>query len=431
VRPGKPKRIVYVTWNFPPYRGSGVANPLAAVNALARRGHEVTVLAAGPDVFQTVLGADWGLTRKIDPSVRVVRVDQPTGSGETIINRWPELRMRYGGSVPEWVRDITRRQFPEPISDFWYPDWLAPASAVARALHQREPFDLAIATVLPAVAAGVVLRLNVDTGLPFVLYERDSWVFSPFTGEPYEDAERTRPFLEYVFERAHQIWYVNTPLADLHRREFPDWADKVREVRNGWDLEFLPEGLLPPARAGRDGLVFRYVGTVYRDLPLELIAEGWRRARADNAVLSHSSLELVGRVDTAWQPRPDDGISLGRQVGRGGLTELYGQTDALVFIIHGGPMMTTGKVYEYAATGLPIVSVMVPEHDARRVLAGRRLWFDAEEMSPAALARAFVAAAGHQPTPAEAAAARQQAGRYRREAAFEVAFDQLEESLGW
>ena len=55
-------------------------------------------------------------------------------------------------------------------------------------------------------------------------------------------------------------------------------------------------------------------------------------------------------------------------------------------------MVTSGKVYEYVATGRPIVSVLEPEHDARRVLAGYPRWHDAAEHSPEGLAEAMLAA---------------------------------------
>jgi glycosyltransferase involved in cell wall biosynthesis len=446
----KSRRILYISWNFPPYRGSGMANPLAAVNALARRVHEVTVLAAGPDSYRLYMGADQALADRIHPSVRVVRVEQPGGVEETLVNRWADLRMRYA-VTPEWMRDIVRKQFPEPPNDAWYPDWLPAATATARALHEQSDFDLVIATVLPAVAAGVALRLHGDTGLPFVLYERDSWVFDTFAN-PYPNAERSRPLLEHVMAQAHQVWYINQPWTDFHRREFAPWADKIFQAPNGWDPEFLPHGLVPPKRRGHGGLTFRYVGTVYPDFPVDSVTEAWRAARRANGLLRESTLELVGKAYVEWRPDPADRIVQASPVAKAELPALYARTDALVFIPAPGPMVTSGKIYEYTATGLPIVSALPPGHDAARVLRDRPLWFDfgaAGEPGMAAppgatgpagvpgaldveaLTRAFVAVAEHWPTPAEAAAAREHAERFRRDRVFDATFAQLEESLGW
>jgi glycosyltransferase involved in cell wall biosynthesis len=407
-----------------------VANPLAAVNALAKRGHEVTVLAAGTDTFALAMGADWGLVEQIDPAVTVVRVDQPGAWNDPIASRWPEVLRRYGGAAPQWLRDVEVKMFPEPIRNDWYPAWLPVATAAARALHRAKPFDLVIATILPAVSAGVALNLNAAAGVPFVVYERDSWVFSPFTGEPYEDADRSRPLLEEVFERAEQVWYINTPIADLHRREFAAWADKIREVRNGWEAAFVPEVITPAPRAGR-GLVFRFVGTADVGFPSAFVNEAWRLARAASPVVQDSTLEFVGVAADNVKAHSAEGVKWSEPVLKRDLAAVYASADVLLFIKEGGPMATSGKVYEYTATGLPIASSMAPGHDARAVLGGRPLWFDAAEHTPAGLAAALVAAAAHEPTAAELAAARRHGQRFRRDLIFDAAFGQLEASLGW
>jgi hypothetical protein len=55
-------------------------------------------------------------------------------------------------------------------------------------------------------------------------------------------------------------------------------------------------------------------------------------------------------------------------------------------------MVTSGKVYEYVATGLPVASLIEAEHDARRVLAGYPRWYPAANQDPDALAAALLAA---------------------------------------
>ena len=75
------------------------------------------------------------------------------------------------------------------------------------------------------------------------------------------------------------------------------------------------------------------------------------------------------------------------------ITEAYRDIDVLLFAKEGSGMATSGKVYEYLATGLPITSVIEDEHDARRVLSGYPRWHPAARQDPEALAAALVDAA--------------------------------------
>jgi glycosyltransferase involved in cell wall biosynthesis len=425
------KRILYVVWGFPPYRESGVWNPLAAVNALASRGHDVTVLCADTQVFDLVRGADWRLTARIDPAVRVVRAPQPPSIRDTVLNRWPEARIRAPRAWVDVTRKIESSIHPEPVGDGWYPSWLPPALAAARRLQAAAPFDLVVANIVPAVAAGVALGLNASAGVPLVLVERDSWVFSPFTGEPYPDAEDSRPRLEEIYRRAVQVWYVNRPLADLHRREFAPWAQKIREVRNGWDPEFLTHRIDPPPRPRPGGLVFRFVGQMLSGFPWQFIQEAWALARMASPLVAESRLELVGQASWAGKWDESGGITLAGWTPKDALADLYAATDVLVFIKEGGGMATSGKIYEYLATGLPIASSMPPVYDPRGLLAGRPLWFDAPEHTPAGLADALARAAEHAPTSDETARAHDHAQAFRRDRVLARAFGGLEEELGW
>ena len=70
-----------------------------------------------------------------------------------------------------------------------------------------------------------------------------------------------------------------------------------------------------------------------------------------------------------------------------------GQCEVLLVLI-GGRYVTSGKVYEYVATGLPIMSVHNKEHDASTVLQGYPFWADTDGLDAELLAGSFRALAG-------------------------------------
>lgn len=390
--------VLYVAWGFAPHQGPGVYRPLATVAELVRQGHRVTVLTADLATFDLIIGGDRTLLDDVPEAVRVVRVAMAPRQRDPVINRWPATRI----SDPKvWGDTVQKEQalaFPERV----YATWQPRAEAVAARIHELDPVDLVIATGNPYVDFSVALRLHVDHGVPFVLDDRDSWLLDVYTGNPSPLAERVLPWLEFAMSQALRMWFVNPPIADWHRNRFPQYADRIRVVENGWDPQFLDVGLLPARREPGRGLIYTYVGTVNSNLPLRLLAEAWRLARVQSPLLVGAQLRVVGQfghgglltadqAGIAAEFAPDGLVLTGRQP-KHRIGKVYADADVLVFLKEGAGMVTSGKVYEYVATGLPIVSVLEQEHDARRVLLNYPRWHDAVEHSPEGLAKAMLSA---------------------------------------
>jgi len=390
--------VLYVAWGFAPHQGPGVYRPLATVAELVRQGHRVTVLTADLATFDLVVGGDRSLLDDVPESVRVVRVAMAPRQRDPLVNRWPEART---ADPKVWGAAVNKEQvqaFPEYV----YATWQPRAEAAATRIHELDPVDLVIATGNPYVDFSVALRLYVDHGIPYVLDDRDSWLLDVYTGEPSPFAERILPWLEFALSQAVSMWFVNEPIAAWHRQRFPQYSDRIRVVENGWDPRFLDVGSRPARRDPGRGLVYTFVGTVNKDLPLRLLAEAWRLARTRSPLLAGAELRVVGQSGHRDRLTPDpaaiaaefaaDRLVLTGRVPKHRIGQVYADSDVLVFLKEGSAMVTSGKVYEYVATGLPIVSVLEPEHDARRVLLGYPRWHDAAEHSVKGLAQAMLAA---------------------------------------
>ena len=440
--PAAPRRkILYVAYYFPPFAGSGAWSPLAAVNALAKRGHDVTVLAADQWTYGLAGQAfDPALAPMIDPSVKVYRWPFPLGSHDPVITRWDKERVAAFSGPPtkrtRWEQTTKRnwsQVFPEPSAAAAFGRGYAPLTAAARHLHRINLFDLVITTASPWMDFAVPLQLGAETGVPTVIYDRDAWLFDVFTGEPSLNAALIEPLLAQLLSQATRAWFVSEPIAEAHRQRFPEHAAKIVAVLNGWDPEFLPADIAPPVREQGKGLVFRFVGARQARFPLETLLDGWKRARQIDEVVARSELQFVGPNQAAVTGPgfAKLGITCRDNLPRVDLADVYRQTDALVFLKEGVGMGPSGKIFEYAATGLPIVAALHPDHSARQILSGRDLVFYAQGVEPDAIAKALVAAARHQPTAGQVAQAHQHAEQYRRDRSLEVAFEDLEEALGW
>ena len=65
----------------------------------------------------------------------------------------------------------------------------------------------------------------------------------------------------------------------------------------------------------------------------------------------------------------------------------------MLLILGAGDYVTSGKVYEYVASALPIVSVHAPGNAASEVLRDYPLWFPVPDLEPSSIAAALGAAA--------------------------------------
>lgn len=361
--------VLLVAFGFPPSRASGIYRPMAMARVLASLGHEVTVMTADEEFFRVSTGVDDSLASTLPP-LSVIRVPY-SDPRDPIVSRWPEGRAK---APARWLREADAARsamFPEP-----YGPWRDRIVAAAVRAHASHPFDMAIATGNPYVSYAVLSALDVLHAIPYVMDDRDSFLFSVFTAEPAEDFEARVAWWLPLAGRARAVWFVNEPIADLYRTAFPSLRQRIGVVPNGFDPDYLRAGEL--GRVAHEPPVFSYIGTVNRDFPLAPIIEGWRAVRG-SGIPAESILRLVGSMGYRRQSAEQadllrdagiDGVEVRGHLPKAEIQSAYAESDVLVFSREGGALVTSGKVYEYVATGLPIAAVVPREHDSRRILEG-------------------------------------------------------------
>jgi glycosyltransferase involved in cell wall biosynthesis len=415
--------VLYVAWGFPPSRTGGVHRALATVNAFAADGWEVTVLTAPREVFRDVTGADPRLESLVDPRVDVRRIPFSWPAQQTDLRAWPAWRVLF----PRLWATVRKRRDLRVFPEVGYGPWREELERSALAVHAAHPVDLVVATTNPEVSVTAGTRLHDDAGVPYVVDYRDAWSLHTYSG-------RRRHLPDSAVGRwearslagAAEIWLVNEPLRHWHAQAYPAAADRMHVVMNGYDRD-LPADLVRTPGPGTP-LRFGYLGTMTRVVPLAEFVAGWRRGRQVSPEVAGAGAELRGYL--GYYATPDAGLAAivngaaDAAVGYRGpvskteVAATYAGFDVLLFLLGGGEYVTSGKVFEYMSTGLPIVSVVTPGCAAGEVLAGYPRWHPASDLSPDAIAAALAAAADDARAPdgpARATAAREHAARFRRD----------------
>ncbi len=427
------RHVALVAWGFPPSRASGVYRALALANAFVEGGAAVTVVTADEHYFQLVTGTDDSLLAHVNPAVDVVRVSYPPGRLDPVISRWPSERVERPS---DYRRDVTAYEmayFPERL----YGPWRPALEQAIHDLHQRSPIDVLVATGNPYTSYAAAAHLSANFNVPYVLDDRDGWLMSVYTGEARDELLDAEIWVRGLLEQSLESWFVNPPIVQWHQNRFPLAAAKIHSVENGWDRTLLDPSLT--ARQGDGPRRLGYIGTINAGFPLDVIIEGWREARG-RTLPDDAELHLFGPIGYQHSaPHHERLLNAARKQGvvrRGGwpkarIAEAYAELDVLLYAREGGPMITTGKIYEYLATGKPIAVVSDATQDSRRVLTGYERAYIAPTQDAPAIAVAYgdAFADASSETPTRLAEARAFGARLRRDHAVEPAVRRILDAI--
>lgn len=390
--------LLYVVWGFPPCRGSGVYRALATVNAFADNGWDVTVLTCEREVFFRFTGADPALESLVNPGVDIVRIPFDWPALDPDVSGYSALR----ALTPRlWAKSRVRRDelaFPER----GYGPWRPRLERAAERIHTRRHVDLTLSTANPNVTFSAAWHLHSRHQVPYVMDYRDAWSLNVFSGERIlKPTSRAGRWEARLVAAAREAWFVNEPLRAWHADAYPAAAARMHVVANGYDAQFAPE----PAGAapdGANGLTFGYLGTVAGQVPLGPFAAGWRLARERSPLIARSRARFHGYLGHYQAPNPvmesaieaagNADVRYAGPVSKTRVRQLYAGFDVCLLVLGTGRYVTSGKVFEYLATGLPVVSVHDPGNAASDVMRNYPLWFPARELTPEAIADAVVAA---------------------------------------
>ena len=213
-------------------------------------------------------------------------------------------------------------------------------------------------------------RLHRSAGLPWVAEFRDPWTDHLEPRDPRR--RRDEPLERAIVAEADAVVVPSNDWADLFRRK---GAREVAVITNGYDSADIP------ARHPPNGFVVTHVGSLYPDR--QDLSAVWPALAALRGSPGMEGLRLrfVG----------DLGPAVRREIethGLGSLLEVTGflpYRDALAQMAASSVLLVAGardprpllkgmipaKVFEYLATGLPVIYVGDPATDVAALLAGQ------------------------------------------------------------
>ncbi len=393
--------LLYLAWGFPPAAKSCVYRKLATANSFARAGWDVTVVTLTEDAWIREHGVDRSLLALVDPRIRVVRLPLSREDIETDIRRYSEDRALRPRT---WLKRHYRQNvdhFPEATFGGWRDELVASV----RRIYDERPADLLLTSGVPYTFFAPALDLYERNGLPYVLDYRDAWAIDILRDRPaFQPDSPAGLFEARLIAHATEAWFVNGAIRDAYAGLYPDSAQQFHIVRNGSDVAIGTDKIRMRQPGPDEPLTFGYLGTVSFSADLtRAVCEGWRIAREANDVLRGSRLEFRGHMGigayrgasaqaVAIAEYAKHGVSYGGPVAKADTAAVYEAWDALLLVLPGGRYVTSGKVYDYVSTGLPIMSVHGWDHAAAEILSDYPLWVRNDGVEAEDVAEAFLQA---------------------------------------
>jgi glycosyltransferase involved in cell wall biosynthesis len=342
---GRRRRVLVVHYFFPPLGGAGVPRVLKFVKYLPELGWDVTVITSGERARWYGV-RDESLLADIPAGVRVVRAPEIPLA---------QLRRRL-------TNPLARLGAPMLTQYVGWPDatagWLPAATAAAARLARSWKPNVVFSSSFPYTSHLVALAASRAAGVPWVADFRDPWTLNPQPDPTPRLLTRINSSAERrLVRRADRIIVVDDRL-DLVGL---DRADPRRVmIPNGIDEADIPSTSDSDAEPQDDRFRLTYVGSLYGDRDaapvLEAIATLASAGRVDPR---RFEVSIVGNV---WLTKSitDDGripIAMTGYVERHRALLEMRQASALLFYAPVSTWAPSTKIFEYLASGRPILSV--------------------------------------------------------------------------
>lgn len=386
------RRVLVLTYYFPPSGGPGVQRVLKFVKYFPTFDWTPTVVTVREGAYPE---RDASLERDVPSDVAIERTSSwdPYTLYARFTGRSDEDAVVQGsveGRKADWKERLARWI----RANVFLPDarvgWVPFAVWRGRQLLSRESFDAILTTGPPHSVHLAGATLQWLTGTPWIADFRDPWTDINYYHElPHTDwAARLDAGLErMVTRRARAVTTVSPTWREaLQEKSGRTDADAFTVVQNGFDEEDIP----PPSSVSDDEFDVTHVGSLYASRNPDAFWRAIHRLREKGRV-PRLRIRLVGSVDpNVWRSlQAYDLISDTDHVPyvphREAVTYM-GQAGLLLLSIEAFSQaegMMTGKIYEYLASGRPVVGVGPPEGDAARLLekVGGGTMFGREDVS--------------------------------------------------
>jgi glycosyltransferase involved in cell wall biosynthesis len=340
------RRVLVLAYFFPPLGGAGVQRTVKFIRYLEPLGWDATVVTTRSLHYPA---RDPSLLGEVPATTRIIRA-------------WALPLASWIGALLHRLRlDLIRAWITWPDGGKgWAP------FAVAQTLREvrRDRPDVIFSTSAPYGAHLAAMYVSRRTGIPWVADFRDEWATNPHLGYP-----KPLSHLTIKAERAITSTAERTIVAADYIRLAGLGPDDPRRlvISNGVDEADLPDASVGPPR---DRFVLAHVGTVYDSFdPSRALAV--LASLVDRGLMERDRVEarFVGSMwSEHFEPPPGIRFEQLGYVDHARAVEEMASATALLLYRPRSSLAPSGKLFEYLASGRPLLSLTHPDNLASKIV---------------------------------------------------------------
>jgi len=370
------KKVLIITYYWPPSGGAGVQRWLKFVKYLRQFGWEPVVYTAENPEYPV---ADYTLEKDIPANLEVLktRVWEPYDIYKKFVG------LKKGDKInAAFLTEKKKPKFTEKIAvwirgNFFIPDarkfWIKPSIKFLSQYLEKNPVDAMVSTGPPHSMHRIAVGLKIKFNLPWIADFRDPWTKIDFYGDlhlsSFADHLHKKMEME-TLQKADRVVVISEGM----KNEFQEIFQRDYEViTNGFDEDDLPEIFPEPDKK----FSIAHIGSLVKSRNPEILWKVLRELADQHPGFAEDlEIKLVGKVD----------FFVTQSIEKYNLTTFVKKIDylphtaviqeqlksqVLLLLINNTPnarSILTGKFFEYMATHRPILCIGPADGDAANII---------------------------------------------------------------
>lgn len=394
------KRVLIITYYWPPSGGSGVQRWLKMSKYLPEYGWQPVIYTTENAEYPII---DHSLEKDVAPNIEVIRrpINEPYSAYKKFLGIKKEETVKMGfiqekeknkswkSDLSLWVR-----------GNFFIPDarcgWVKPSVRFLKEYLNEHPVDAIISTGPPHSMHLIALKLKKALGLPWIADFRDPWTEIDYYNDLHLTAWADRKHHRLEQEVLTKADKVVTVAPDGARRLGRLGNRNVRTIYNGFDRD---DDAQTPVNLSEQ-FTITYLGVLSKiQNPSNLWQALAELIKEDSGFDKSLRINMIGQIDSAVVSSIDENgltqhVAYSPYMPHDQVSAVHRSSTLLLLLLmpDSEPRakgLLTGKLFEYMASGRPILCIGPEDGDAARILretgAGQTISFEDKEKMKEAL----------------------------------------------